>query len=56
MKMKCRECKHEEHCNETGRLYGLPKYQGGCKEYECKQSNISDTWKQQTMSRFERVE
>lgn len=35
--MKCSDCKHKGHCDETSRLYGVPKWNGGCPYFELKE-------------------
>lgn len=36
--MKCSECKYKGHCDDTSRLYGVPKYNGGCPYFEKKEN------------------
>ena len=36
---RCSECKYKGHCDETSRLYGVPKWNGGCTEFEKKNCN-----------------
>ena len=33
-KQRCGDCKHKGHCDTTSKLYGVPKYNGGCKYFE----------------------
>ncbi|MBQ0143303.1 MAG: hypothetical protein KBT06_11020 [Prevotellaceae bacterium] len=47
--MKCSECKHKGHCDQTSELYGVPKYNCGCQYFEkkdkcdgCRYENSTD--------------
>lgn len=41
-KKTCGKCKYKGHCDTTSELYGVPKYNGGCKEYEPKKKEVTD--------------
>lgn len=39
IEQKCTNCKHNVHCDETSRLYGIPKWNGGCIYYKEKEKD-----------------